>query len=265
MARGNRLLLMLALIAGMVAAVLVFVALQQDSSTTISTGGATASVVVASQDIDAGSEITAGMVEVAELPEGLLIKSATSDAELVIGQTARVKILEGEQLAPSKIGVDSDTAGINGVVNKGYRGYSIGVQEVTAVGGLLLPGNRVDVYMTVYWDLETENPLDDVVVQRLLLQDIEVLAVAQEAQETGPVQAEADAAGAAPISGQLPDDVSEQPDAQTVTLAITPEQVGILACAQDHDQGQLTLALRGFGEATPESRTLFDPCGGVVR
>jgi pilus assembly protein CpaB len=205
------------------------------------------------------------MVEVAELPEQLLISSAIADTELVVGQTARVKILEGDQLAPSRIGVDIDTAGINGVVTRGYRGYSIGVQEVTAVGGLLLPGNRVDVYMSVYWDWETPDPRDDVVVQRVILEDIEVLSVGQEAQETGPSQAEADAAGAAATSGNLPDDVSEQPDAQTVTLSLTPEQVGILACAQGHDQAQMTLALRGFGEPAPESRTAFNPCGGIVQ
>jgi Flp pilus assembly protein CpaB len=266
MARGNRLLLLLALIAGMVAAVLVFVALQQgDSGTTISTGGATASVVVASQDINAGTEITEDMVKIVDLPESLLVNGAVVDTELVVGQTARVKILESEQLAPSKIGVDPESEGLSGVVPIGTRGFSISVDEVTAVGGNLLTGHKVDVYMSIYWDLETPSTLDDIVAQTLLLQDIEVLAVAQQALEAPPVQSRDDAAGAAATSGQLPNDLKEQPDAQTVTLALTPEQVAILVCAQDHDQAKISLALRAFGEPAPESMTVFDPCGGVVR
>jgi pilus assembly protein CpaB len=266
MARGNRLLLMLALIAGMVAAVLVFVALQQgDSPTRVSTSGATASVVVAKQDITAGTRITDDMVEVADLPEELLIADASVDTELVVGQTARIKILEGEQLAPSKVGAQNDTEGLAGVVPLGTRGFSISVDEVTAVGGNLLTGNRVDVYMSVYWDLETENTLDDIVVQRQLLQDVEVLAVAQAALEPLPAQAGEDSSGSTATSGTVPEDLEAQPDAQTVTLALTPEQVAIMICAQDHDQARLSVALRAFGESPPESSTLFDPCAGIIR
>lgn len=265
MARGNRLLLMLALIAGMVAAVLVFVALQQDNTEApISTGGATASVVIAAQDINAGTEITDEMVKVVDLPEALLINGASVDAELVVGQTARVKIPEGDQFAPSKIGAENETEGLAGVVPIGMRGYSISVHEITAVGGLLLPGNRVDVHMSVYWDLETENTLDDIVAHSVLLQDVEVLAVAQTAQEPA-AQTQDDTGGAAATSGQLPQNLEEQPEAQTVTLAVTPEQVTILQCAMDNDQAQLSLALRAFGEPEPETRTVFDPCGGIVR
>jgi pilus assembly protein CpaB len=266
MARGNRLLLLLALIAGMVAAVLVFVALQQDNSETpISAGGASASVVVAAQDISAGTEITDSMVETVELPESQLISNAIVDSELVVGETARVKISEREQFSAAKVGAENETEGISGVIPIGMRAYSISVHELTAVGGLLLPGNRVDVHMSVYWDVETESTLDDIVAHTMLLQDIEVLAVGQTAQEPGPVQSQADAAGAAATSGQLPTNLDEQPEAQTVTLALTPEQVSILVCALDNDQAQLSLALRAFGEPAPETRTLFDPCGGIVR
>jgi pilus assembly protein CpaB len=266
MTRGNRLLLLLALIAGMVAAVLVFVALQQNSSdSTISTSGATASVVVASRDINAGAEITEDMLKVIDLPESLLVEDAAVDTELVIGQTARVRILKGEQLPSSKVGVAKDTDGLAGVVPPGTRAYSVSVDEVTAVGGNLLAGNRVDVYMSVYWDVETENTLDDVVVQRLLLQDIEVLSVGQEAQEATAAQDQETGAGVSATSGEVPEDLTEQPDAQTVTLALTPEEIGVLLCAGDHDQAQVTLALRAFGEPRADARTVFSPCQGITQ
>jgi pilus assembly protein CpaB len=221
-------------------------------------------VVVATEDINAGVEITEDMVKVMDLPESLLISSAIFDTELVVGQTTRVKVLKGEQIAPFKIGADPETEGVAGVLPAGTRAYSITVDEATAVGGLTLPGNRVDVYMSVYWDLETPNTLDDVVVQRLLMQDIEVLAVAQQAQEAVPAQDQATSEGASATSGQLPDELKTQPEAQTITLALTPDQVAVLACAEDHQAATVSLALRAFGEPKAGRDVLFDPCPGIV-
>ena len=68
LARGNRGLLIIALLAGLIAAVLVFAALAQGDeggTTTATTGGTTVATVVAAQDIAANTEITPEMVKVA--------------------------------------------------------------------------------------------------------------------------------------------------------------------------------------------------------
>jgi len=259
--RGNRLLLGLALAAGAVAAVLVFVALSSndDGGGTVS-GGATTSVVVAAQDINAGTIISAELVKSIEVPQDQLISGAVTDTTVVVGEAARVKIYAGEQVATGKVGAENTTEGISGVVPLGMRGFAVSVDQVTAVDGLLLPGNRVDVYMSVYWDRDNDDPRDDLVEQRILLQDIEVLSVAQEAQEPAAAGTQTDASA---TSGELPDEVDEQPDAATVTLAVTSEQVAIMTCAQDNDEAQVWVALRAFGEPSPENHTLWDPCPGI--
>ncbi len=72
--RGNRGLLVVAALAGLAAAVLFVVAVNQDSgSSTVSTGGATIKAVVAKQNIAAGTEIKSDMVEVREVSEDLLV------------------------------------------------------------------------------------------------------------------------------------------------------------------------------------------------
>ena len=104
--------------------------------------------MVAAQDISAGTEITEDMVEVNEVPEDLLVTGTYDDTELVVGEQAKVAILEGEQLSSAKIGLAVPEDGLAGVVPTGMRGISLQVEEKTAVGGLLLPGDRVDVYVT---------------------------------------------------------------------------------------------------------------------
>jgi pilus assembly protein CpaB len=263
--RGNRLLLGLALAAGAVAAVLVFVALSSgdDGGSTVS-GGASTSVVVAAQDIDAGTVISSDMVKSVEMGEDALISGAITDSSVVVGEAARYKIYEGEQLATGKVGPENDTEGLSGVVPLGFRAFSVGVEEVRAVGGLLLPGNKVDVYISRTIENDQGNDQDDTVVSFLLLQDIEVLAVAQTAQETTAGPAADD--GTTVTTGQPPEDADEQPDAASVTLAVTPEQAGILVCAQSANssgssgEDSVWIALRGFGEPAAETKTVFDPC-----
>src|SRR6266581_3396403 len=146
MNRGNRLLLFVAVGAGLLFAVLAFVALRSgggSSTSTVSQG--TANVVVAAQDIPVGTEITEGMLKTMAVPQSLLIKDAFSDSGPVVGQKARVGILAGEQVATSNIGVESKGDGLNQVLPGGERGVAISVAEVTAVGGNMLPGQKVDV------------------------------------------------------------------------------------------------------------------------
>lgn len=229
--RGNRGLLIIAAIAGLAAAVLFVAAVNQDDSGSVGTGGgATVKAVVASQSIAAGTEIKEGMVKVIDVPEALLVPGAFVDAQPVVGEVTRQDIAQGDQITPGKIGptVDTGTGSIEWVLADGKRGVSLEVREVTAVGGLLIPGNRVDV-IAVFKIKGVPGLADNqhILSTRTILQNVEVLSVAQEHQEPLPVEATDTQA-----SGQAPDDVKEQPGAATVTLALGPEEVQQLISAQ---------------------------------
>lgn len=245
--RSNRGLLVLAVLSGLVAAILVFVALARSGGggdETSTPAVTTAKVVVAQRDIPARSEITADTVQVVEVPAPLVVKGAFVDVQPLIGETTRYPIAAGEQITRVKVGPQTEGDGLAFVVPKGQRALSVRVDEVSGVGGLLLPGDRVDVIAVFS---TTEVGSDKAVT---LLQNIEVLAVAQKAQEPVP-PAQADTAappesGAVSTSGQPPKDAKPQPDARTVTLAVTPEQAQLLALVQDN--GKVWLSLRPFGE-----------------
>src|SRR5713226_3949315 len=145
--RNNRGLLILAIAAGLVTAVLVFVALANNGSDSgkTSTAAVTSKALVAQKAIPAGTEITAGMVKIIDIPDDLLLPGAFADSAPAVGQVTKVAIAANEQVTLAKIGPLVQGVGLSYVVPKGKRGVGLKVEEVTAVGGLLLPGDRVDV------------------------------------------------------------------------------------------------------------------------
>jgi pilus assembly protein CpaB len=258
-ARSSRALLFLGLIFAVVAAVLVFVAVNQGGEKDKGEGASAApsasrrEVVVAGKDIPARTELTGGMLATKKVSEDEALRGAFTDTEQVVGQVTRQEILDGEQITASKIGPQTEKEieqGLSFVIPQGMRAFSVQVDETSAVGGLLLPGDLVDV-IAVFdkADFDFDKALT-------LLQNIEVLAVAQESQESIPAPAsegaeatpEADGAAGEPASlGTRPEDVEPNPKARTVTLAVTPEQAQLLALTQA--RGELVLALRPFGDA----------------
>ena len=260
--RGNRGLLILALITGLVAAIVVFVALNQggggsDNAKTGSAVTTTSAVVVAKSDIAAGTEITADMVKVIEVPNSLLVRDAFTSTQLVVGETARYPIAAGEQVTRARVGPNTEGDGLAFVVPAGMRAIAVSVDEITGVGGLILPGDRADVIAVISDQAGADNP-DRVVT---VLQDVEVLAVAQSAQEPVPAAdeeaaAQAETDGASTTSGQLPEDAEPQPSARTVTLALTPEQVQLLALVQE--KGSVYLSLRRFGDKAQPQLPVID-------
>ena len=258
MNKGNRTLLLLALAAGLVAAVLVFVALSQNDdnkTTTVAPGSDVASVVVASQNISQGTEISADMLKVIDVPKALLVTGAFTETAPLVGQKARVPILSGEQVPASKVGTQDKDKGLSGVVPRSMRGLGISIKEVTAVGGLTLAGDRVDVY-AAFVD-EEENGVKHVRVYKIL-DNTEVLSVAQEAQKPAPAPTAGADGAKLSTSGQLPENLDEQPKAGTVTVSVDPGQASLLICAQEAAD-QVWLALRSFGEPPADAQTISVP------
>ena len=252
LARGNRGLLIIALLAGLIAAVLVFAALAQSDdggSTTDSTLGPTVETVVAAQDIDSGTTIKADMLEIANLPDEFQVAGAFSETNLVVGETTRVAIAKGEAITPAKVGSLFEGEGIGGVLASGQRGIGLRVEEVTSVGGNLLPGDRVDVIAV----FEVEGTTPRKVIAKTVLQNVEVISVAQEGQTplpTGQRDADGDGTPDLATSGQLPEDVKEQPSAATLTLAIDPGSAQLLALVQE-TAIKVYASLRPFGDKDP--------------
>jgi pilus assembly protein CpaB len=237
LARGNRGLLIVAALAGLAAAVLFVVAVNQDSTTTSTgVGGGVTTAVVADGAIAYGEEITERMVKVRhDVPNDQLVDGALGDTSQVVGLRATAAIPNGEQITSARVGQGIETGeGITWVVPEGRRAVSIEVNEVTAVGGLLLPTDHVDVIAR--YKIKGVPGLDDnqyILRTETILQYVEVLAVAQENAVPGAAaNADEDGDGIPDSRSKLPEDVAEQPSATTVTLTLKPDQAQGLLSAQ---------------------------------
>jgi len=217
----------------------------------------TAPVVVAKQDIPARVAVTSNMVEVKQIPASARHPQAITDPKDVVGKIAKQPITAGEQLITPKFASERAEAGLAYVIPPNKRAVSVAVSEVIGSGGLILPGDSVDIIGI--FDAKTMGKD----MAAYILQNVEVLAVAQTIQgesvpQDNPVQAAAKAApnplgGATAQSTAQPtpapkDEPKAQPQAKSVTVAVTPEEAQRLVLAEA--QGKLRLVLRPFQDGS---------------
>ena len=253
--RVNRRFLFLALVLAVLAGVLAYAAFSKSGGGGSGTAGGDASVEVARAAIPAGTQITADMLELRELPANALGERPITTIEGAIGQTARYPIAANEQLLSSKIvgGIEIATNDvIANIIESGRRGLAIKAEAVIGAGGLVLPGDRVDVYWV------PKNPIGDVPGAQLIAENVEVLAV-ETTLEDVPVSApraidetQTDANGARVPSGE-PDIL---PEAVTVTLMLSPDQIQRVFCGEE--TGVLRLAIRAFGDDSASGLEVAD-------
>jgi pilus assembly protein CpaB len=252
----NKKFVYLALGLGFLGAILVYAAFSRSGGSSSSSGGDRVPVVVAKTDIEARTNITASMVEVKLLPSSDASALVYSDASDVVGKTTRFPIAANEQILSGKI-VDLTGASPAGaskslafVVPAGKRAISITVKEVSAAGGLILPGDFVDV-ICVY-DVYFPKPNDpsqrekvDAYYIETILQGKQVLAVKQSIVDGVP---SSDQQGSGTDAGTVVrnSEGSPQPDAQTITLALSPEDAQKIYAAEMN--GHIRLDVRPYGD-----------------
>lgn len=145
------------------------------------------------------------------LPPGSFVSLEKLEGRvLVFPIKANEPVLES-RLAPITV----ETGGMAAIVEPGKRAIAVKGDKVIGLSGLIRPGNRVDVLVTL------KEPGKKTEVTKLVLQDIPVLATGVQLQEGGKGEAS-------------PVDV--------YTLEVTPEEGEKLALADA--QGKLQLALR---------------------
>jgi pilus assembly protein CpaB len=244
---SSRLGLLLAGVLAAITGILVFAALRDSGgSTTVSYGGGgDTAVVVANQDIPARTQIKADMLEVAKLPAGSILGGAFTSRDLVAGRVAKIPIYKGEQLVQDKLASQKTDLGLSYVVPEGQRAMAVKVDKVVGAGGLIRPGDRVDVVAVIEFrlkDVATDREITDT-RSFMVAQNVEVLAVEQKL-----VNQVLDAGKKDQASGTLVEQPQADPEGTVVTLAISPAQTQAILLSED--KGKIRLAVRGPGDAT---------------
>jgi pilus assembly protein CpaB len=217
--------------------------------------GPTVPAVVAREDVPAGTKLSDTLLEVRQVAQKDALLGALDTVDLARGRTLRYPLSGGEQVTESKLVAKTTTEGqgLAFSVPAGFRALSVAVDEVSGAGGLIVPGDRVDIMVsTTYGKLSgpgtpaptganSEDPGRPVVLT--VLQDMLVLAVGQVVTE--PLDPGRDPATLRPGNG------AAQPTARSVTFAVQPAQAQALFMAVS--QGKLGLALRAFGDSSQQS------------
>lgn len=254
---SSKLALFIALGLAVAAGIVVFAILRSNSSEQSTFAAGTVTVITATEGIPAGARIEPGMLQFTEVSEEGLAPGALANPDLAIGQIARIPILEGEPVLAGKLTSNLQTgSGLSFIIPDGRRALGVRIDKVIGAGGLLRPGDRVDIYAVV--SVPTFSTVTGEVVAEpnrpiIVAQDIEVLAVEQELQRVLPTQANVERTNE--TGGTLSDQADAQPLSSVVTLAVTPTEAQTLLLAED--AGSIRLALRGLGDdgivATPEA------------
>jgi pilus assembly protein CpaB len=173
-------------------------------------------VVVAVADIPWGTQLKPEMMKTSpylreSLPNGHFTASADlKDRISVVPLKANDPITE-HKLAPTSI----KTGGVAAVLEKGKRAVAVRGDKVIGLAGLIHPGNRVDVLVTI------EDPQKKEEKTKTILENIMVLATGTEVQKN---------------------EKGEPSPVDVFTLAVSPEEAEILSLGAA--QGKLQLALR---------------------
>jgi len=173
----------------------------------------TVPVVVAASDLTFGTKLEPKQLVVADFPKSAVPRGAYAAIDSVVGQTSKVFLVEGEPVLQSKL--SSVGGGLSVMVRPSMRAISLQIDQVTGVSGFVLPGDRVDVLVTI-----DNAGGSNVAVTKTALQNAEVLAAGTTTEERN----------------------KRTITTQAVTLLVDP--AGAEAVALGQAQGKIHLVLR---------------------
>lgn len=191
-------------------------------------------VYVTAKSVEVASKLTESMLTAREVPESLVPGDAFTDAKALVGRVTKMPIAAGVTVTNAMLAPPGAQPGLGARIPAGYRAVSVSVNEQSSVAGFITPGSRVDVSavynrrQTASRSTQSGSRLITQPASRLILSNIEVGAVGQSLDRTGP-------------------DGKAVQITKSVTLFLTPTQVQILNAAVGSRKGKIRLALRGYG------------------
>ncbi len=208
--------LILAVVLGLAASAVVFFYLNQQSAANV-TARQTRPVVVSASDVPFGTKLDRQLLKVVNYPKDSVPPNAYSSLDSVVGQTTKIFLATKEPVLASKLSTIG--GGLSMMVRPNMRASSVTVNLVSSVSGFVVPGDRVDVLVTID---RMGGAGSDVATTRTILQNIEVLA-----------------AGVKTTTKDQQD--KPNTDLQTVTLLVDPPSAETMALAMHEGKIHLTL------------------------
>jgi len=212
--------MMLAGVAALVAALVVYSALKKREREVQQAMAQSVDIVVATHDLHIGAQIDPKAVKLVRWSRDSMPPGAFTDIAAVSGKYVKTPFVENEPLVGDRLFSGVKTAGMLPLlIPAGMRAMSVPVDEVSDISGFVLPGAHVDILVSISDQSTGSQPFS-----KIVLQNVEVLAVAQEIEEAK----------------------DEPRVVKVITVLVTPEEAERLSLASR--DGVLRLALRNYDD-----------------
>lgn len=240
MRKSSIVMLAAAILLGLAAVFFARIFLLKGDAVPAGSGVRTVAAVVAVQPIPFGEKITPEKLKLVEWPANGLPAGTFQSVSDAVGPDERVAVraIEANELVTQKtLSGKEARLSASPLLGANMRAVSVAVGEISAVGGFVAPGDRVDVYVTHSSNDDTMPYTDQ------LMQDVRVLAVGLDSNVA-----------------------KDKPEVtRTATLEVSPIQAQRIALAQS--VGQLSLSLRNLLDESRvrlETAQLGDLTDGTV-
>lgn len=188
-------------------------------------------VFVANKALPFGHVLTQKDIVQISWPKAAVPATAFTDLKVLFpeGQPQNRTVLRQmemyEPVLSSKVSAPGEDGGLNTRLARGMRAFTIRVDAVSGVAGLVRIGDRVDIY----WTGSSSGLSDEIQGEftRLIESGVNIIAIDQQSEDSSATTGVA----------------------RTITIEATPQQVARLAQAQV--SGKLVLALMGISEDSP--------------
>lgn len=208
-------------------------------------GSTMVKVVVAARDLAEGTRLDESKLTAREVPKKYVQPGSVVEASALFDRIVYVPVLEGGQVIESML-ASPERAGLAQKIPQEKVAFTVAVNGVTGVAGLVQPGDYVDVLLMVEVGMADPNTgkTDQEIHSKLVLENILILAVDQRSQriDLGEQQDTVQKTGSGNVYKNEKDGYSQRKPASTVTLAVSQEECLRIALAQEI--GSISLALR---------------------
>ena len=191
-------------------------------------------ILVATHGLPAGQFLQPNDLEWQAWPQDAInssyIASGSRSVDDLVGSVVRASISGGEPITDDRLIKKGDRGFLSAIMAPGTRAVTVQLQQNAGLGGLVLPGDHVDVVLTAAVPSTGQNEPEHK-ASETVLEDIRVVAIDQ----------------------KMSDMSNETVMARTATLEVTPKQAEILALV--NEMGKLSLTLRSIAAGDEKPRT----------
>lgn len=199
-------------------------------------------VLVAKQDIPRGAVIDPSALETKIVPNDYVQPRAATTSDRVAGMVVVADISRGEQITLNKLTQprSGSSGGLAEVTPVGKRAVTISVDNIASLGGMIKPGDYVDVIAMI--PVPVQGPDGKQVNQLATLPLFQNVLVLAKGQETGfPVRDES----------RYKQEERKDVPSSLITLALAPQEANLVTFVQE--QGKIRLTLRSPTDAKIEN------------